>query len=329
MSKILYYFFCAVLLFNSCKGRKEPYIALAGNAQGTTFAIQYNDRSHRDFSKSIDSLFHLIDRSMSLWDSTSLISRINRNDTAYIVDEHFEKVFRKAFEVYHITDGSFDPTVSPLVRAWGFSFKKGLPPPDSTQVDSLHKLIGFRKVKLEDGVILKDDPRIEIDFNAIAQGYTVDLISNFLEQKGIEDYLVEVGGEVRAKGINERDSTWVIGIDKPTKNGGDQRPIQATVVLQDRSLATSGSYRKFFERDGKKYSHVIDPTNGYPVMHNMLSVSVIAKDCTTADAYATAFLVMGMDKAFEKALELQLQIFCIYAHDDGTLSVRSTPDFGK
>lgn len=302
---------------------------MAGNAQGTTFAIQYNDRSHRDFSKSIDSLFHLIDRSMSLWDSTSLISRINRNDTAYIVDEHFEKVFRKAFEVYHITDGSFDPTVSPLVRAWGFSFKKGLPPPDSTQVDSLHKLIGFRKVKLEDGVILKDDPRIEIDFNAIAQGYTVDLISNFLEQKGIEDYLVEVGGEVRAKGINERDSTWVIGIDKPTKNGGDQRPIQATVVLQDRSLATSGSYRKFFERDGKKYSHVIDPTNGYPVMHNMLSVSVIAKDCTTADAYATAFLVMGMDKAFEKALELQLQIFCIYTHDDGTLSVRSTPDFGK
>jgi len=329
MNKLFYSFLLVFFFCHACQSKKQPYTVLTGNAQGTTFTIQYNDLSHRDFSRSIDSLFHLIDQSMSLWDSTSLISRINHNDTSCLIDEHFEKVFRKSFEAYHNTDGFFDPSVGPLVKAWGFSFKKGLPAPDSIEVDSLKKLIGFRKIKLENGKVVKEDGRMEIDFNAIAQGYTVDLISEFLEKNGIEDYLVEVGGEVRAKGVNERDSIWRIGIDKPVELKGNDRPLQTMVALKDQSLATSGSYRKFIERNGKKFSHVIDPFTGYPVSHHMLSVSVIAEDCTTADAYATAFLVMGMDKAFEKALELQMQIYCIYAHDDGTLSVRSTPDFGK
>lgn len=329
MNIILYCFLLGIFLLYACHNRKQPYTVITGNAQGTTFTIQYNDLSHRDFSASIDSLFHLIDQSMSLWDSTSVISKINRNDPSYIIDEHFENVFRKSFEVYQSTGGSFDPTISPLVKAWGFSFKKGLPPEDPIQVNSFKKLIGFDKIKLENGKVMKDDARIEIDFNAIAQGYTVDLISEFLEARSINDYLVEVGGEVRAKGVNERDSLWVIGIDKPVINDGNDRPLQTKIALDDQSLATSGSYRKYFERDGKKFSHVIDPATGYPVSHQMLSISVITDNCTTADAYATAFLVMGMDKAFEKALELEMQIFCIYAHDDGTLSVRSTPDFGK
>src|SRR5688572_9337217 len=278
MNKIFYCLLLGVLICYSCQNRK-PYTALTGNAQGTTFSIKYSDSENRNFSSSVDSLLRIIDKSMSLWDSTSLISRINNNDTSVIVDEHFENVFNKSLEVYVRSGGSFDPTVSPLVKAWGFSFKKGLPPPDSTQVDSLKNLIGFNKVKLSNGKLLKDDPRIEIDFNAIAQGYTVDLISEFLEGKGIDNYLVEIGGEVRAKGVNERDSVWVIGIDKPVENPGEERPLQTTVAIKDQSLATSGSYRKFIERDGKKFSHVIDPFTGYPVSHHMLSVSVIADDC--------------------------------------------------
>ncbi|HUR31481.1 MAG TPA: FAD:protein FMN transferase, partial [Saprospiraceae bacterium] len=151
----------------------------------------------------------------------------------------------------------------------------------------------------------------------------------FLEEKGIQNYLIELGGEVRGKGINARDSTWVIGIDKPVAYKEGERQLQTTVVLKNKSIATSGSYRKYLEREGKKLSHVIDPATGYPVSHNMISVSVLANDCMTADAFATAFLVMGMDKAFEKATELNLEIYCIYAHDDGKLSVRSTPDFGQ
>ena len=317
-----------VFFFCSCKKDRAPYIELAGNAQGTTFSIKYKDPLERDFAGSVDSILRIIDKSMSLWDSTSLISKINSNEVAAI-DEHFENVFHQSRKIFITTDGAFDPTVGPLVKTWGFSFKKGMPPPDSAMIDSLKKISGFEKIKLQDGAVIKNDPSVEIDFNAIAQGYTVDVISLFLENKGVENYLVEIGGEVRTRGVNERDSVWVIGIDKPVENKKGTRALQSVVALHNKSLATSGSYRKFIERDGKKFSHVIDPSTGFPVSHNMLSVSVIAPDCASADAYATAFLVMGMDKAFEKAHELDLEIYCIYAHDNGKISVRATPDFGK
>lgn len=302
---------------------------LAGKAQGTTFSIIYDDNHQRDLSTPIDSIFRTIDKSMSLWDTTSLISRINRNETDSVTDLHFLNVLMRSKEVWESTSGAFDPTVGPLVKAWGFSFKKGLPHPDSMKVDSLKALVGFNKISFENGVLHKEAPGMEIDFNAIAQGYTVDLISEFLEGEGIQNYMVELGGEVRGSGVNERDSAWVIGIDKPVDSEDQERSLQTTVSLRNNSLATSGSYRKYFEQNGKKYSHVIDPSTGYPVNHQMLSISVIADDCTTADAYATAFMVMGMDKAFEKALDLDLEIYCIYSHDNGSLSVRSTPGFGK
>ncbi|GAB4489336.1 MAG: FAD:protein FMN transferase [Saprospiraceae bacterium] len=315
-------------LLASC-GKQEPaYLTLTGKAQGTTFNITYQDSQQRDFSRPVDSLFRMIDKSMSLWDSTSLISRINRNEPNVQVDEHFAKVFQKAKEVSEITGGAFDVTVGPLVKAWGFSVKKGLPPPDSAKVDSLRQLIGFQKIRLENGVLQKADPRMEIDFNAIAQGYTVDLISDFLEKNGVKNYLVEIGGEVRTLGVNDRNEIWKIGIDKPVENEKEgSRPLQTTVALGGKSLATSGSYRKFVVRDGKKFSHAIDPKTGYPITHNLLSVSVIAKDCASADAYATAFLVMGMGKALDLAEQLGLEIYCIYSDEKGELQVRSTPGF--
>ncbi|MEZ4965631.1 MAG: FAD:protein FMN transferase [Saprospiraceae bacterium] len=319
-----------LLTLPACRQGESPYTHLEGNAQGTTFRIVYDDGQRRDFSHDVDSLFRQIDRSMSLWDPSSVISRINRNDPNVRADEHFTKVYHASRAVSEATGGAFDCTVGPLVKVWGFSYKKGLPPPDSLQVDSLLALIGFQKIRLEEGALIKTDTSMEVDFNAIAQGYTVDLMAAFLEKKGVRNYLVEIGGELRTLGVNDRGKPWNIGIDKPESTpGGNARHLQTTISLSDRSLATSGSYRKFIVRDGKKYSHAIDPATGYPVTHKLLSVSVLAGDCTTADAYATAFLVMGMEKALEMAAQRSLEIYCIYEDDSGALKVRATPGFGK
>lgn len=314
--------------FLSCQKSRPPYTQLQGNAQGTTFRIVYKDTAARDFSTSVDSIFRVIDRSMSLWDSTSLISLLNANDPSARADAHFTRVFRKAREVSGQTDGLFDCTVGPLVKAWGFSYKQNLPPPDSAQVDSLRRLVGYRKVLLEEGKLVKEISSIQIDFNAIAQGYTVDVLAEFLKARGVENYLVEVGGEVRAEGRNEQGKIWRIGIDKPVDNSGAGRPLQAVVTLNGKSLATSGSYRKFVEREGHKYSHAINPHTGFPITHNLLSISVLAPDCMTADAYATAFLVMGLDKAIPLAKEKGLELYGISAARDGKLTVYQSAGFG-
>lgn len=314
-------FSVAILFFFSCKPEAPAYLHLEGQAQGTTFSIVYRDSLGRDFSKPVDSLFRLIDHSMSLWDSMSIISRMNRNEAGVRADEHFTAVFQRSYEVWKATGGAFDLTVGPLVEAWGFSYKKGLPPPDSAEVDSLRQLVGFEKVGLENGILAKSDPRMEVDVNAIAQGYTVDVMARFLEQHGVRDYLVEIGGEVRTSGHNEKGEPWRVGIDKPLEHETEGRPLQAVVSLSGKSLATSGSYRKFVVRDGKKYSHAIDPATGYPITHNLLSVSVLADDCTTADAFATAFLVVGLEKAREIAREQGLEVYGIYAGAGDSLQV--------
>lgn len=319
-----------LVLFAACRPTPPAFTHLAGQAQGTTFNITYQDAQHRDFSAPVDSLFRLIDRSMSLWDSASIITGFNQNRPGVAADEHFTAVFHRAAEISEATGGAFDATVGPLVKAWGFSYKKNLPPPDSAQVDSLKQLIGFQKISLENGLLKKADPRMEVDFNAIAQGYTVDLLADFLARNGVKNYLVELGGEVRAAGVNERGQPWQIGIDKPEDDPAPRgRPLQTTVALRDRALATSGSYRKFVVREGRKYSHAIDPATGYPVTHNLLSVSVLADNCTAADAYATAFLVLGLHKTMELAPRLGLEIYCVYADESGALQARATPGFSQ
>jgi thiamine biosynthesis lipoprotein len=315
-----------MLAITGCQ-HKPKFTYLEGQAQGTTFRIVYD--GEQDLSKPIDSLFHIIDHSMSLWDSTSIISRFNKNQPAAKADLHFENVFRKSYEVSEATDGAFDITVGPLVKAWGFSYKKGLPFPTQNQVDSLRKLIGYRKVQLKNGVLVKENPKTEIDFNAIAQGYTVDVMADFLKAKGINDYLVEIGGEVRTAGHNEKGQLWQVGIDKPTEKEEANRPLQTVVALSGKALATSGSYRKFVMREGKKYSHAIDPETGYPITHNLLSVSVIADDCITADAFATAFLVVGLEKAKQIAQQQHLEWYGIYTASDGSLATYTTLSFFK
>jgi len=316
-----------ILYCVACQPPKAGYTTLEGNAQGTTFRIVYEDEVFRDLSGSVDSLFRVIDHSMSLWDSTSLITLLNANDEVARADSHFSNVYQKAWEVSEVTDGAFDCTVGPLVKAWGFSYKKGLSPPDSSQVDSLLQQIGYQKVSLQAGRLVKEIPEIAIDFNAIAQGYTVDVLADFFKKRGVKNYLVEVGGEVRAEGKNERGEIWRIGIDKPVNSSEANRPLQAVVTLDGKALATSGSYRKFVEHDGKRYSHAIDPHTGFPITHTLLSISVLADDCMTADAYATAFLIMGLEKAIPLSKARGLALYGIVAEPDGSLRVYQSENF--
>ena len=322
MKKIIFISICFGFL--ACKPKTIAYKTLEGNAQGTTFKITFKDTFEKDVTVQIDSLFKVIDHSMSLWDSISLISKINNNAIYDSLDSHFLKVFEASKLVNQKSEGYFDMSVGPLVKAWGFSIKKGLPIPTILQIDSLKGIVGSDKIQLVERKIRKEDPRNQIDFNAIAQGYTVDVISVFLEDLGYKDYLVEIGGELRAKGKNKEGKVWRVGIEKPQ----NERALEVVVNLENKSLATSGSYRKFFEKDGKKYSHAIDPRTGYPVTHSVLSMSVLANDCMTADAYATAFLVMGLEKAKRIAAKEKLDFFAIY-NENGKSKVFSTMGFAK
>lgn len=312
---------CSIVCFG---WQTMPYKTLQGQAQGTTYRIVYEDKLGVDLSKSIDSLFSIMDASMSLWDSNSLISRINANTYSGVVDQHFEKVFLSSQHISKKTNGYFDVTVGPLVKAWGFSKTKGLASPTYLQLDSIRQLVNIKNISLKAGKITKKYPNIQLDFNAIAQGYTVDLIADFFLKKSIVNYLVEIGGEVRASGKNRNAETWKVGVENPS----DENKLQAIVALDNQSLATSGSYRKFFLKDGKKYSHAIDPHVGKPVSHNLLSVTVLAKDCATADAYATAFLVMGLGKAKKVAIKQKIDFLAIY-EDDGKIQTFCSAGFKR
>ncbi len=294
--------------FSFFYSQSEDYKTLQGKAQGSTYRIVYETKNGVDFSKSVDSLFNLVDQSMSLWVYTSLISKINANQSYGLVDEHFMKVFQASEAISRKTKGFFDVSVGPLVEAWGFGKNKSRLVSNMETLDSLKKLVNYKNIKIKKGKVIKKYPEIQLDFNAIAQGYTVDLISEFLVQNDVENFLVEVGGEVRAKGKNNKRETWKVGIENPN----NENNLQAIVSLGNKSLATSGSYRKFFIKDGQKYSHAIDPHLGKPVAHNVLSMTVLANTCAEADGFATAFLVMGLEKAKYFAKKEKIDFLAIY-----------------
>ena len=311
--KTLFQIASCVIFFFSCN-QHDRTIYVRGEAQGTTYNITYLAPEKTNYKNEIDSLFKAVDQSLSTYVPGSIISRINRNDTGVVADKYFIDVFRKAQEISQQTNGAFDVTVAPIVNAWGFGFTKRARI-DSATIDSLLRFVGYQKIKLEGGAIVKTNPGMMLDFNAIAQGYTVDLLSSFLESKGINNYLVELGGEVRTKGKKNNGEDWKIGIDQPNETYTDGRPLKAIVSLKNKALATSGNYRKFYVENGRKYAHIIDPHTGYPAKHNLLSATVIANDCMTADAFATAFMVMGLEKAkqfLSKDKQLGLEVFFIY-----------------
>ena len=312
--KVIFLTVVAFLLLINCNQEKNKTIRIAGNAQGTTWQITWLSENNSNYKEAIDSILKRIDLSLSTYVPTSIISRINKNDTGVIVDDYFMAVFKKSIEVSEKTKGLFDVTVAPVINAWGFGFTKKAAI-DSAMIDSLLNFVGYKMVQLEGKKLVKEKSQSMLDFNAIAQGYTVDVLASFIESKGITNYLVELGGEVKAKGKKNNDKNWTVGIDQPNEIPTDGRPLKAIVKLNDRALATSGNYRKFYIEDGKKYAHIIDPYTGYPAKHNLLSATVLAADCMTADAYATAFMVMGLEKSKQflaASKELQLEVFFIY-----------------
>lgn len=304
----------AVLFFVSCNRSINNTIKISGAAQGTSYHITYLAGQHSNYREAFDSIFKKIDESLSTYVAASIISRINRNDTAVIVDDYFSDVFNKSIEVSNKTNGVFDVTVAPIINAYGFGFTKK-EKVNKILIDSLLKNIGYKKVRLEGKKLVKEIPEVMLDFNAIAQGYTVDVLASFLESKGINNYLVEVGGELRAKGRNIDDSCWTVGIEQPNEIPTDGELLHSIIQIKNKSLATSGNYKKYYVEDGKKITHIINPFTGYPAKNNLLSATVIAGDCMTADAYATAFMVMGLEKSKQFLSEhtnLHLEVFFIY-----------------
>ena len=313
----------------SCQNSPSKYIYNKGMVYGTIYSITYESPAGIDLQEEITEKFNEYNRMFSTYDKESIISKINKNEPVELSPE-FITCFEKSIEVSKITNGAFDITAGAMVNAWGFGpeEKKKM---TQEKVDSLIQITGFQKIKFENGQIIKENPNIKIDMSAIAKGYTSDLIGNFLAEKGCINYMVEIGGEVAAKGINERGKTWTIGINKPDENDIlGNTGLQAKVKLTDHGLATSGNYRNFYVEDGKKYAHTIDPKTGYPVQHSILSSTVIANDCMTADAFATAFMVLGLETSIEIARKVpEIEVFFIYANEQGNNQVYMSDGFGE
>ena len=320
-------FLFATTLFSSCV--KQPQkMYLEGFAQGSYYAITYFDEQGRNFQQGIDSIFHAVDLSVNLWVDSSIICKVNRNEEV-VLDQIFIDNFNIAQEAAALSGGYFDPTISPLVAAWGFGAENGeLGEESGGLIDSLLQLVDYRKVRIEDGHVLKDDPRMKLDFNAVAQGYTSDMIAAYLDGKGVRHYLVDTGGEIMAKGGKPDGKPWVVGIEKPAENMDDERVVQTRVPLFDKGLVTSGSTRKYVERDGKRYSHCIDPTTGWPVEHQVLSVTVLAENAVWADALASICMVMGMEKSLALIKTLDgVEAYYIFVNDKAELETFATEGF--
>lgn len=303
--------------------QSTPYQHDRGMVFGTVYHITY--QSSKSLQKDIEAELAKVDASLSPFNERSIITAVNENrDT--VVNKMFSDVFALAMKISDSTNGAFDITVAPLVNAWGFGFKGGAMP-SRHQVDSLKALVGYHKVSLTNGRVSKTDPRIMLDCSSIAKGYGCDVVAKFLSAKGIDNYMVEIGGEIVTRGISEKRLPWKIGVTKPTDDSLNvNQEIQTIINVTDKAMATSGNYRNFYYKNGRKYAHTIDPSTGYPVQHNILSSTVIAADCATADAYATAFMVMGLDKA--KAIlsrHPELMAYFILASDDGTNKVWFSP----
>jgi len=301
------------------------YKKIEGYIQGTTYHITYEYKKKKDLHPEIEKILHDFDKSLSSYEPQSIISRINKNDPTVIPDELFIEVFQKSVEINQKTDGFFDITVAPIVNAWGFGFAPGADV-DSNLIDSLMKFVGMEKVNLKNGKIIKSDPSVMIDVNAIAQGFSVDVVCRFLDEKKVKNYLVEIGGELKSKGINPKGEDWKIGIDSPIEGNMEAgQTLQAIIAIKGKALATSGNYRKFYEKDGLKYAHTMDPKTGYPALSSLLSATVLADDCMTADAYATSFMVMGVEKSIEFLSKNKfLEAYLVYSADSGSFKSYST-----
>ncbi|WP_077195829.1 FAD:protein FMN transferase [Prevotella ihumii] len=307
--------------------RDMPYQHNEGFVFGTVYHITY--QSDKDLQKEIEAELQKVDNSLSTFNKTSVISKVNTNQVVEL-DDMFIEVFNKAKAISKETDGSFDITVAPLVNLWGFGFKQGKTPSKYT-IDSLKQIVGYEKVTLLSKNIKKKDRRIMIDCSAIAKGYGSDVVARFLKNNDIKNFMIEIGGEIVVSGNSDNRVPWKIGVNKPVEDSTKtNNEIQTVLNITNKAMATSGNYRNFYYKGGKKYAHTIDPKTGYPVQHSLLSATVLAPDCATADAYATSFMVMGMEKA-KQVLEKhkELWAYFIYTDTKGKLQVWYSPELEK
>lgn len=316
-----------IFAFSACKQQPSKYIYNEGFIYGTMYHMVYESPKGQDFQDEITEKLAGYNKIFSTYDKESTISKIN-NNIDIKPEPEFITCFKRAEEVSKITHGAFDITCGPMVNAWGFGpeEKEKMTP---EIIDSLKAITGYQKVKLVDGKIIKENLHMKLDMSAISKGYTCDLMGDFLRAKGCKNYMVEIGGEVVAKGKNEKGNIWTIGISKPDENAFfASNDFQAKIHLPDRALATSGNYRNFYVENGKKYAHTIDPKTGYPVQHSVLSSTVLADNCMTADAFATAFMVLGMENGIQIIQEHpELQVYFIYADDDGKNQIYMSDNF--
>ncbi|HUS87169.1 MAG TPA: FAD:protein FMN transferase [Bacteroidales bacterium] len=314
---ILIFIFLSVV---SCHENNRKFSRFSGFTQGTTYSVIYEELPGLSVDKMrerVEKVLYDFDMSLSAYNPESIISAINMNQDVQ-PDSLFLTVLNRAREVWEISGGVFDITAGPLINAWGFG-PDAVKRFDESKLDSLMKLVGMDKISLVDGKVVKADPNMYLDVNAIAQGYSVDVVGTFLERLGINNYLVEVGGEVRTRGTKAEGQVWKIAVDKPRDGnfipGSD---IQTIISLSGNSLATSGNYRKFYEEEGIKYSHTIDPRSGYPVMHKLLSVTIVADDCMSADAIATACMVLGLEDSKNFLLSNpEFEGYLVYSNENG------------
>ncbi|WP_072530415.1 FAD:protein FMN transferase [Bacteroides ilei] len=302
--------------------KQAPYQTNEGMVFGTIYKITY--QSKENLKPEIEAALQKVDNSLSPFNKQSVITHVNNNENME-VDSLFTQVFQLSKKISKETHGAFDITVAPLVNAWGFGFKNATNVTDAV-IDSLQEFVGIDKIDLVNGKIVKKDPRVILDCSAIAKGYGVDCVARLLDSKGVKNYMIDIGGELVMKGKNPKMETWRIGINKPIDDSlSVNQELQTVLEITDVGLATSGNYRNFYYKDGKKYAHTIDPRTGYPIQHNILSSTVVAKDCATADAYATSFMVLGLDSA--KTIcnaHPELDAYFIYTKEDGTTDIYFT-----
>lgn len=320
------FFFICVLFLTGCKDKKEIYIENRGSIFHTTYSVKY--KYTHSLENEIEVRLAEFDNSLNPFKAGSTISNINNNQEV-IPDTLFINVFNKAQEVSQATDGLFDITVSPFINAWGFGFKNmdNVTPPI---IDSLKQFVGYQKIRLENNKIVKDRPEVQINTSAIAKGYSTDIIATLLESFGINNYIVDIGGEIRTKGVNPKGKCWQVGVTQPIDRGiFDYEHLQTVIKLCNKSLATSGNYRNYYIKDGKRFAHTINPKTGYPSETNVLSATVIADDCMTADAYATAFMLTDTATTRNIAKEKKLSYLLILGASDSTYTTVKSSDFNE
>jgi thiamine biosynthesis lipoprotein len=302
-----------------------PFQTEEGSIFGTVYHIKYQYKeSLRD---SILARLKDIDGSLSMFNPASTVSCINRGESMK-ADSLITCVWNMSRSISQETDGAFDPTVAPLVNVWGFGYKKKQVP-EKALIDSLLDLVGWYRISIHNGNFCKEDPRIILDFSAVAKGFGVDHVANLFRNLGIENFMVEIGGEIVAQGTNPKGEAWRIGINKPDEDStGVNNELQEIIEVHDGALATSGNYRNYYIENGRKIGHTIDPKTGYPAQQSILSSTVKAPSCAMADGYATAFMVMGMKRSQDFLKEHpQLQAYFIYADEDGQYQTWHTPHF--